>query len=370
MSSSRRFSEPPIPDNFSPIAIGARTCYCQKEHVFSHKLGLKFTIFVQNEVQVQSRGCCIMTIHDVGTTHAEFHNFVNDSTTVHLRNRIVWLHVELPGQEDNAPDLNISKYPSLDDLARELVVILEAAKVPHPVIMGEGIGANIAARFAMLYPTSCLGLILIKPTATAAGLKEAFLDKIYQWRLSNKGMVPQAATYLSWNTFGEAHEKMKGKDKPRRNTTPAEDAIQRFRDDLAHKRNPKNLALFFGAIKNRTDITDKMHLIKCDVLVVCGRQTAVLHTTEKFFEKFKESRQEQDNTVRMFENSTLIVFDDVSNVLIEASDRLAHAVQYFLQGIGLISGVPLVKGLEGLGRRHRTFSMAQADEPVLPQSRK
>lgn len=38
-------------------------------------------------------------------------------------------------------------------------------------------------------------------------------------------------------------------------------------------------------------------------------------------------------------------------------------MQFFLQGIGLVSGLPMEAGLVGLGRLSRAMSMEDADRP-------
>ena len=55
-----------------------------------------------------------------------------------VKNRVIWLHVTLPGQEANAPDLNIARYPTLEELAEELVCVVDFLKIPQVVCMGEG----------------------------------------------------------------------------------------------------------------------------------------------------------------------------------------------------------------------------------------
>ena len=85
----------------------------------------------------------------------------------------MFVHVVLPGQDSGAEDLD-SKYPTMQELGDDLVCILDQLKVEFAVGLGEGAGANILARFAMLHPTKCLGLILVHPTSTTAGVMEHF----------------------------------------------------------------------------------------------------------------------------------------------------------------------------------------------------
>jgi pimeloyl-ACP methyl ester carboxylesterase len=115
-----------------------------------------------------------------------------------LRDRVIWMHVDLPGQQDNAPDLEIqyvkkikiknffnlknknccSKYPSLLELGEELSTVLEHFKIHQAVFFGEGAGANICMKFAMKHASECLGLILINPSGSSAGFLETIKDKV------------------------------------------------------------------------------------------------------------------------------------------------------------------------------------------------
>jgi protein NDRG1 len=94
------------------------------------------------------------------------------------------------------------KYPSLDEIANELINILDYFHISQAIVLGEGAGANIACRFAMDYPSRVHGLILIHPTGTTASLMEIMKDKLNHWKLINKGMNPDAQAYLIWHRFG------------------------------------------------------------------------------------------------------------------------------------------------------------------------
>lgn len=90
-----------------------------------------------------------------------------------IRNRVIWLNVNLPGQEPESPDLEIKKYPSLEELGDALLCILNELKIPQVVCMGHGAGANIAFHFAIKNASRCLGLVLIDPIGSSAGFVES-----------------------------------------------------------------------------------------------------------------------------------------------------------------------------------------------------
>ena len=90
----------------------------------------------------------------------------------------MFVHVVFPGQDSGAPDLEDGvKYPSMQELGDDLVCVLTQLKIEFAVGLGEGAGANVLARFAMIHPTKCLGLILVHPTSTTAGVMEHFKVK-------------------------------------------------------------------------------------------------------------------------------------------------------------------------------------------------
>jgi hypothetical protein len=59
----------------------------------------------------------------------EFHKLVEHPCMAKLKARSVWVHVEMPGQEFDAPDLpDAFGYPSMDDLGDDLVNVLNYFK--------------------------------------------------------------------------------------------------------------------------------------------------------------------------------------------------------------------------------------------------
>ncbi|CAG2172381.1 unnamed protein product, partial [Oppiella nova] len=63
-----------------------------------------------------------MTVHDLGSNHTEFHKLVEHPCMAKLKARSVWIHVDLPGQEFDAPDLPEGfTFPSMDQIADDLL---------------------------------------------------------------------------------------------------------------------------------------------------------------------------------------------------------------------------------------------------------
>lgn len=324
----------------------------QKHVIRSNKLDLDFNVWVQDDTGSGSK-CYVLTLHDLGCSHSVFTEFVSQPEMRALKQRVVWVHVDFPGQEDDAQPLTNEKYPNLDELASELIIILDQLNIPQAVLFGEGAGANIACRFAIEYSSRVHGLVLVHPTGTTAGFMEIMKDKLNNWKLIHKGMNPDAEAYLIWHRFGRDAAKGYG------DSQLLEANIREFSEKLYQKRTPKNLALFMDAFLNRTNLLDKLDKLTVDCLVAVGKKSSVLHTTEKFYERLRESRNNPQKMV----NSPMLVADNVGDVLGEAPDVLAKSMQFFMQGIGLVSGLPMEARLVGLGRLSRAMSMEDADRP-------
>ena len=68
---------------------------------------------------------------------------------------------------------------------------------------------------------------------------------------------------------------------------------------------------------------------RCDVLTTMGKKGSLGSETRKFFKALNESRKEN---LKQLVNCPLVEVEDVADVMGEAPDRLATALQFFLQG--------------------------------------
>jgi hypothetical protein len=130
--------------------------------------------------------------------------------------------------------------------------------------------------------------------------------------------------------------------------------------------------------------------------VAVGKKSSVLHTTEKFYDRLRESRNNPQKMV----NSPLLIADNVGDVLGEAvrnnKEKIFEKTLFFLSSLMfwlnqcnsfykalvyvcidrrhfdhfidyfslvLVSGLPMEAGLVGLGRLSRAMSMEDADRP-------
>ncbi|VDO96652.1 unnamed protein product [Heligmosomoides polygyrus] len=297
--------------------------------VQTHNCGV-LHVYVQGNLEERNGKTIILTCHDVGTNYKTFVRFVNHPSMADVKNKSIFLHVCVPGQEDNAADY-IGEFPSLDSIAADLVYVLDKLDVKSCIVFGEGAGANILCRFAMANPNRILGTILVHCTSTTAGIVEYCKDKVINMRLENDIMTDGAWEYLVTHKFGTKDRQM-------------------FVDELKRTLNPRNLSKYLLSFTKRTDLSGSIgtKLDSVDTLLVSGSKASHLHTvytTQKSMNRRK---------------TTLLVVDNVADVLQEAPDNMARSFILLCKGCGVLSGVA-IPGME----RQRTLSssMEEADRP-------
>ncbi|GBM20526.1 Uncharacterized protein ZK1073.1 [Araneus ventricosus] len=106
-------------------------------------------VHVQGDLDNAEKKAIFLTVHDIGSNHSSFYTFVNHPSMSEIKQRSVFIHVDVPGQEDHAPDLpNDFVFPTIQTIGEELVAVLDHLKVKLVVGFGEGAGANVLVRFA------------------------------------------------------------------------------------------------------------------------------------------------------------------------------------------------------------------------------
>ncbi|KAL3116609.1 hypothetical protein niasHT_001356 [Heterodera trifolii] len=293
-----------------------------------------FNIYVQEPSPNWEGKTVFLTVHDVGSTPQEFIEFVNCPAMSSVQQHSVFLHVCVPGQNDGAPKLE-GDFPSMNQMGESLVHVLNTMDVRNCIGIGEGAGADILCRFAMAWPNRVLGLILIHCLATPHGIIESFKEMLLNLRLEDGNMNSAAWDYLFLHKFG-LHEKM---------------LKEAFIAELSSVINTHNLSRFLYAYNRRTNICEIIgkKLANTDVLLITGSRAPHNEDVRHMFENMRRDK------------STLLVIDEVIDVLVEAPSRVARSLILFCKGFGELSGVEI----PGIGRmRSTSMSMEEADRPT------
>ncbi|KAM3182634.1 hypothetical protein ACTXT7_011912 [Hymenolepis weldensis] len=302
-----------------------------------------------------------LTVHDLGCNFKEFFDFVNHEHMSQLTQRVFWIHIEVPGQGDNDPDLPAEwKFPTMQKIAEGIAELCDSLELKHVVVIGEGAGANIVARVAMLRGDICLGAILIHCTGTTAGFMESLRDRMNAWKLNSIGMNPSVENYLMLHRFGIEDPNFINA------STEAElrTATRNFLHSLRENINPKNLNKFIQAFMVRTNITDSIGNLKCPVLFITGSLASFNHTVYTLYNALMNSLK--DEPARKA-NIEILEIDGVANVMRERPEKVAECVQNFMQGLGVASGA-VNRRLSSTGsvprNRNRSASMDEYDQPI------
>lgn len=292
----------------------------------------------------------ILTVHDLGCDHTMYLEFVEHPKMSAIRNRTVWVHLDLPGQESDAPDLPADyQFPTMQQIGEDLIHVLDELNLKEVICFGEGAGANILARFAMTHNNRVLGVCLMHTTGTAAGLLDSLKDKVMSWKLDTIGMNPSAENYLILHRFG-ASKFTKASDKEELKTI-----VESYQETLRNKANPKNLRKFVESFLKRTNIAENIGKLKCPILLVTGQHSLFNATTRGLHQAILKTCEDKAKV-------EFIEVGGVANVLEEKPDKLVECFQYFLQGLGLVSSVPMQNVVKP--QRGRSMSMQEYDIPL------
>jgi len=133
---------------------------------------------------------CMKSPKLVNTNATNFDDKENASPT-HVDNKTA---NSISGQWD--PNL---EYPSLDELAKAMLpAIMDFFSLSSVILMGTGVGANVAIRYALAQPDKVMGLITLNPVFYQIGWQEWFNFQLQP--LSNDKLVELVLSYLYTQT--------------------------------------------------------------------------------------------------------------------------------------------------------------------------
>jgi len=299
---------------------GVPACDTISHHVIPTERAGALNVWVQGDLELahdkdtRDSVCVFLTVHDVGVNHNGWRRFVNSPAMAEIREKAVFLHVDLSGQEDGAEE--ISSFPSMQEIGEDLVNILDTLRVKVVIGLGEGAGANIMLRFGAMHVTRCLGVVCINPNEVAASLLENLMDRV----------------------------KNMGKDKP----LTAEQK----------QMNQNNVAKFAGAFLNRSDVVPIVEKsLKCETMLMAGAKSDVqVKGMESIFGYCDKSK------------TSMLKIDDVSNVMDEAPGKLANSILLFAKGLGWLTSLTLPNVSRRSSRDStggRRMSMEEYDKPNI-----
>lgn len=120
-------------------------------------------------------------------------------------------------------------YPTIDELAAQLLFVMSHFGLKTIIGFGIGAGANILVRFGLANPDKVGALCLVNCSSTQAGWIEWGYQSMNTRNLRSKGMTQGVLDYLMWHHFGRSPEE--------RNL----DLVQMYKSYFERSINPINL---------------------------------------------------------------------------------------------------------------------------------
>jgi len=251
-----------------------------KHHVIELEACGPVSVYIQGDQDKLKDGVVFLTIHDVGSAYQTWVDFINHPSMEEIRNRCVFLHVVIPGQEPEAADLSKDyTFPTMASLGLGMVTILDQLRVNMVVGLGDGAGANIIIRMAMNHPSRVHGVIAVNPDCQKDN--QSVMDKLKE-KLSQLSKVET-------------------------------------------KLNDKNVAKYSEAYIKRTEILKDLNKkVKCDILLLAGSKSKCVNNSEDIHKEITPGI------------CSIIKVEDVCEPLMETPTKTSEALLLFCQGVGLL----------------------------------
>ncbi|XP_072303673.1 protein NDRG1a isoform X2 [Eucyclogobius newberryi] len=264
----------------------------------------------------------ILTYHDIGLNHKTcWDALFNHEDMSEIMQHFAVCHVNAPGQHEGANTFSTGyEYPSMDQLAETLPLVLKHFGLKSVLGMGTGAGAYILTRFALDYPNMVEGVLLININPCAEGWMDWAAHKISGWTHAEPGMI---ISHLF------------GKEEIHHN----HDLIATYRHHILNDMNQFNLHLFVKSYESRRDLEIErpvpgtiVHTLKCPSLLVVGDNSPAV-------EAVVECNTKLDPT-----KTTLLKMADCGGMpQVDQPAKLTEAFKYFIQGMGYMPSASMTR---------------------------
>ncbi|XP_026879914.2 protein NDRG3b isoform X2 [Electrophorus electricus] len=265
----------------------------------------------------------ILTYHDIGLNHKScFNTLFNYEDMQEITQHFAVVHVDAPGQQENAPPFPTGyQYPTMDELSEMLPSVLTQLKINSVIGIGVGAGAYILCKLALNQPALVEGLVLINVDPCAKGWMDWAASKFSGWTSNLVDIV--MGHHFSTEELTENQE-----------------IVQTYRLHIAQDINQDNLALFFHSYDIRQDLDierplpgvneETVKTVKCPVLLVVGDTSPAVEAVVECNSRLNPTR------------TTLLKMADCGGLpQVVQPGKLTEAFKYFIQGMGYIPHVLL-----------------------------
>uniref|UniRef100_A0A3P8T955 N-myc downstream regulated 1a n=1 Tax=Amphiprion percula TaxID=161767 RepID=A0A3P8T955_AMPPE len=264
----------------------------------------------------------ILTFHDIGLNHKTcWDTLFNHEDMSEIMHHFAVCHVDALGQHEGANTFSTGyEYPSMDQLAETLPLVLKHFGLKSVIGMGIGAGAYVLTRFALDYPNMMEGLLLININPCAEGWMDWAAHKI-------SGLTHAMPDMIITHLFGkeEIHHN--------------QDLIATYRHHIINDMNQFNLHLFVKSYESRRDLEierpvpgSNVRTLKCPSLLVVGDSSPAV-------EAVVECNTKLDPT-----KTTLLKMADCGGMpQVDQPAKLTEAFKYFIQGMGYMPSASMTR---------------------------
>uniref|UniRef100_A0A8C8E191 NDRG family member 3 n=2 Tax=Oryzias sinensis TaxID=183150 RepID=A0A8C8E191_9TELE len=280
----------------------------------------------------------ILTYHDIGLNHKScFNSLFNYEDMLEVTQHFSVLHVDAPGQQENAPVFPTGyQYPTMDELAEMLPSVLTQLQIKSVIGIGVGAGAYILTRLALNEPSLVEGLVLINVDPCAKG----WVD----WAASKSGSCVSAHLEFAICVQDELTEN--------------KEIIQTYRLHISQDVPQENLAMFYNSYDSRTELQmerpvaglneNTVTTLRCPALLVVGDTSPAVDAVVECNSRMNPTK------------TTLLKMADCGGLpQVVQPGKLAEAFKYFVQGMGYMPTAGMTRLVRS--RTHSASSISSTD---------
>ncbi|KAL6119026.1 ndrg3 [Pungitius sinensis] len=283
----------------------------------------------------------ILTYHDIGLNHKScFNSLFNYEDMQEVTQHFSVLHVDAPGQQENAPVFPTGyQYPTMDELAEMLPSVLKQLQVKSVIGIGVGAGAYVLTKLSLNEPTLVEGLVLIDIDPCAKGWMDWAASKLSGWTSNLVDLI--MGHHFSTDELTENQE-----------------IVQTYRLHISQDVPLDNLAMFYNSYSSRTELQIERPIpglnestvttLRCPSLLVVGDTSPAVDVVVECNSRLNPTK------------TTLLKMADCGGLpQVVQPGKLAEAFKYFVQGMGYMPTAGMTRLVRS--RTHSSSSIGSSD---------